>query len=180
MIESIRKRSGDIVPFDPEKITWAIFKAAAAVGGDDWHRADELSRPGGENHFRHRVVDVESVQDTVEKVLIERGHAKTAKAYILYREKRRGAREANALIGATIQMFSDYLGDMDWQIKENANTQKSINGMNNYIRRPSPSSTGSTRSIPRRSARPTFPGTCTSTTWASSAPTAPGGICGCF
>ena len=32
MIESIRKRSGDIVPFDPEKITWAIFKAAAAVG----------------------------------------------------------------------------------------------------------------------------------------------------
>ena len=80
------------------------------------------------------IADVEEVQDLVEKVLIERGHAKTAKAYILYREKRRAARESNALIGATIDMFSDYLDDKDWQIKENANTQKSINGMNNYVR----------------------------------------------
>ncbi len=78
--------------------------------------------------------DVETIQDLVEKVLIENGHAKTAKAYILYREKRRGAREANALIGATIEMFSNYLGDNDWRVKENANAQKSINGMNNYIR----------------------------------------------
>ena len=79
-------------------------------------------------------VDVESIQDLVEKVLIENGHAKTAKAYILYREKRRSAREANALIGATIEMFSNYMGDNDWRVKENANAQKSINGMNNYIR----------------------------------------------
>lgn len=135
MIESIRKRSGDIVPFDPEKITWAIFKAAAAVGGDDWHRAEELSRQVVEMATsRTGVLDVEEVQDMVEKVLIENRHARTAKAYILYREKRQGAREANALIGATIDMFSQYLDDMDWKIQENANTQKSINGMNNYIR----------------------------------------------
>jgi ribonucleoside-triphosphate reductase len=80
------------------------------------------------------VAYVEDIQDAAEKVLIENGHAKTAKAFILYREKRRGARENNALIGATIQMFSDYLDDKDWQIQENANTQKSINGMNNYVR----------------------------------------------
>lgn len=135
MIESIRKRSGDIVPFDPEKITWAIFKAAAAVGGDDWQRAEELSRQVVEMATsRTGVLDVEEVQDMVEKVLIENRHARTAKAYILYREKRQGAREANALIGATIDMFSQYLDDMDWKIQENANTQKSINGMNNYIR----------------------------------------------
>ena len=137
MITTIRKRNGELVPFQQEKITWAIFKAANAVGGDDWDLAQSISDEVSalaEKKFGETVVDVESIQDTVEKVLIERGHAKTAKAYILYREKRRGAREANALIGATIQMFSDYLGDMDWQIKENANTQKSINGMNNYIR----------------------------------------------
>ena len=135
MIESIRKRSGDIVPFDPEKITWAIFKAAAAVGGDDWQRAEELSSQVVEMAAaRTGVLDVEEVQDMVEKVLIENRHARTAKAYILYREKRQGAREANALIGATIDMFSQYLDDMDWKIQENANTQKSINGMNNYIR----------------------------------------------
>ena len=79
-------------------------------------------------------LSMSSIQDIVEKVLIESGHAKTAKAYILYREKRRSARESNALIGATINMFTEYLNDRDWQINENANTQKSINGLNNYIR----------------------------------------------
>jgi len=52
----------------------------------------------------------------------------------LYREKRKSARDLNALVGATINMFSDYLGDRDWHIKENANTQKSVNGLNNYVR----------------------------------------------
>jgi anaerobic ribonucleoside-triphosphate reductase len=134
---SVRKRNGDIVPFQQEKITWAIFKAANAVGGDDWDTAEKLSLEAAalaKQTYGGDVVDVEQLQDMVEKVLIENGHAKTAKAYILYREKRRGAREANALIGATIEMFSEYLGDKDWQVQENANTQKSVNGMNNYIR----------------------------------------------
>ena len=137
MITTIRKRNGDVVPFRQEKITWAIFKAANAVGGDDWEMSQQLSDQVvelAEKKLGADQVEVEAIQDLVEKVLIENGHARTAKAYILYREKRRGAREANALIGATINMFTDYLADMDWQIKENANTQKSINGMNNYIR----------------------------------------------
>ncbi len=137
MFTAIRKRNGDIVPFQPEKITRAIFKAAGAVGGNDWDMAEDLTNQViilAKAQLGDDTVDVESIQDLVEKVLIENGHAKTSKAFILYREKRRGAREANALIGATIDMFSKYLGDGDWRIKENANTQKSINGMNNYIR----------------------------------------------
>ena len=137
MISKIRKRNGDVVDFQSEKITRAIFKAANAVGGNDWDRANDLTQQVVvmvDANFEGDVVDVEKIQDLVEKVLIENGHAKTAKAYILYREKRRGAREANALIGATIDMFSNYLGDNDWRVKENANAQKSINGMNNYIR----------------------------------------------
>ena len=137
MVTKIRKRDGKVVPFQSEKITWAIFKAANAVGGDDWVKAERLCQQVvamAEQKCGGDIVDVEAIQDMVEKVLIENGHARTAKAYILYREKRRGAREANALIGATIEMFSNYLGDMDWKIKENANAQKSINGMNNYIR----------------------------------------------
>lgn len=137
MIESIRKRNGEIVPFHQEKITWAIFRAATAVGGDDWEKAEDLSRQVvalAQGRLDGTVADVEAIQDLVEKVLIKNGHARTAKAFILYREKRRSAREANALIGATIEMFSNYMGDMDWRIKENANAQKSINGMNNYIR----------------------------------------------
>ena len=137
MITQIRKRDGRVVPFHREKITWAIFKAANAVGGDDWSIAERLTDQAialANARFPDDGADVESIQDIVEKVLIENGHAKTAKAYILYREKRRSAREANALIGATIDMFSAYLGDNDWQIQENANTQRSINGMNNYVR----------------------------------------------
>ncbi len=137
MIKRIVKRDRSTVPFKKEKITIAIFKAANAVGGNDFSIAEALSsevvRIAGQK-YSEGIAEVEGIQDIVEKVLIEAGHAKTAKAYILYREKRRSARETNALIGATINMFSEYLNDRDWKINENANTQKSINGLNNYVR----------------------------------------------
>lgn len=137
MIKTIIKRNGREEKFQPEKITWAIFKAASACGGEDFTKAEALCRQVldvAEITYKDRAPTVEEVQDIVEKVLIENGHAKTAKAFILYREKRHSARNLNALVGATIDMFSDYLGDRDWNIKENANTQKSVNGLNNYIR----------------------------------------------
>ncbi len=137
MIKEIRKRNGSIEIFQKGKITKAIYKAAVACGGDDFNRASQLCEEVvtlAEEMFSNRIPDVESIQDIVEKVLIDNGHAKTAKAYILYREKRKSARDVNALIGATIEMFSDYLDDKDWHIQENANTQKSVNGLNNYVR----------------------------------------------
>lgn len=137
MLKQIVKRDRSTVPFRKEKIVWAIFKAANAVGGNDITIAEKLTDQVieiAEKKYPDGIVEVEHIQDIVEKVLIENGHAKTAKAYILYREKRRAARESNALIGATINMFGEYLNDLDWQINENANTQKSINGLNNYVR----------------------------------------------
>lgn len=137
MIKQIIKRDRSTVPFKKEKIILAIFKAANAVGGNDFSTAEALGTEVvkfAEKLYPEGTADVEGIQDIVEKVLIENGHAKTAKAYILYREKRRSARESNALIGATINMFSEYLNDRDWQINENANSQKSINGLNNYVR----------------------------------------------
>lgn len=137
MIEKIRKRDGRVEKFAPEKITSAIFKAAAACGGSDLVLAQRLCDKVVELadvRYQGKIPEVEQIQDLVEYVLIENGHAKTAKAYILYREKRKSARELNALIGATINMFGDYLGDKDWKVQENANAQKSVNGLNNYIR----------------------------------------------
>lgn len=137
MISEIIKRDGRCEAFNPEKITHAIFKAAVACGGKDFQLAEELRKQVVkvlEKRYPDKIPDIESVQDIVEKILIENGHARTAKAYILYRHKRKSAREMDALIGATIKMFSDYLGDNDWQVNENANTQKSINGLNNYVR----------------------------------------------
>ena len=137
MFTVILKRSGLKEMFQPQKITDAIFKAAKAVGGDDEELANRLTAQVidiARIKYGDRIPEVEGIQDIVERVLIKNGHAKTAKAYILYREKRKSAREDNALIGATIGMFSGYLEDQDWGIKENANTQKSVNGLNNYIR----------------------------------------------
>jgi ribonucleoside-triphosphate reductase len=109
MIEKIRKRDGRVEKFAPEKITSAIYKAAVACGGSDFDLAQRLSDKVVELaqvRYEGKIPEVEQIQDLVEYVLIENGHAKTAKAYILYREKRKSAREMNALIGATINMFA--------------------------------------------------------------------------
>lgn len=137
MITKCCKRDGSVVPFRIEKIAWAIFRAAQAVGGTDYDRAEKLAHEvveALEARAESDTMPVEVIQNQVEKTLIENSHSRTAKAYILYREKRRNVREGNALIDATIKMFSDYLDDQDWRIQENANSQKSIGGLNNYVR----------------------------------------------
>jgi uridine kinase len=89
MIEWIVKRDGRVVPFKREKITFAILQAAIAVGGRDRVKAervtDDVIRMLEERNRRDSYPTVEEVQDLVEKALIERGHARTAKAYIVYR-----------------------------------------------------------------------------------------------
>jgi ribonucleoside-triphosphate reductase len=95
----IRKRDGRIVEFDTSKIAEAIFSAVKAVRGNDRELADELAAVVVryvKEYSKQNVPTVEEVQDAVEKVLIERGHAKTAKAYILYRDRRTRIREARS------------------------------------------------------------------------------------
>ena len=89
MIDKIIKRDGRVVPFNREKITLAILSAAIAVGGRDRetaeHVTDEVIARLLQRERSETYPTVEEVQDLVEKSLIERGHAKTAKAYIIYR-----------------------------------------------------------------------------------------------
>ena len=138
MVRTIVKRDGRVVDFDINKIAAAIYKAAIAAGGDDRIRAFELAQMVAEKlnelYPDGKSPTIEDIQDTVEKVLIENRHAKTAKAFILYREKRKNVRETKALIAATVEMFTNYLSESDWNVKENANMQKSVNGLNNYVR----------------------------------------------
>jgi len=138
MIKQIYKRDGIIQEFNVNKITEAIFKAAKACGGSDHKTAENLANQVAEileaKYDGTTTPTVEQVQDAVEKVLIENRHAQVAKAYILYREKRMQARDNNALIGATIDLFDKYLGEKEWDVKENANMQHSIAGLNNYVR----------------------------------------------
>jgi len=93
----IRKRDGRVVPFDKKKISDAIWKAAEAVGGQDSALADKLASQVVEILEKTMplgaIPNIEDIQDLVEKVLIENGHAKTAKHYILYRNERAKLRE---------------------------------------------------------------------------------------
>jgi len=91
-IVQIRKRDGRIVPFDKEKITSAIYRAIVATGGRDRTVADTLSSRVvdalDQKYGDEAIPAVEDVQDIVERVLVENGQAKVAKAYIIYRQKR--------------------------------------------------------------------------------------------
>lgn len=132
----IIKRDGRVVPFDGERITNAIFKAAQAVGGRDRELARDLAAEVTEKVARayaHRPPTVEEVQEVVEKVLIENGHARTAKAYILYRRQRQEFRDFHNLMVNVQDMVQEYLEVEDWRVHENSNMNYSLQGLNNHI-----------------------------------------------
>ncbi len=132
----VRKRDGKLEPFDQERITNAIWKAAKAVGGKDREQAKRISDQVVAE-LRNRFGEdgcptVEEIQDIVEKMLIENGHAQTAKAYILYRKQHQDMRELAALLSSA-DMVDQYLEIEDWRVKENSNMSYSLQGLNNYL-----------------------------------------------
>ena len=98
MLTSIVKRDGRKVPFELDKITVAVYKAAQAIGGKDHQMAEDIANKVCtyiEDELGITEPTVEQIQDAVEKCLIEDGHAQTAKAFILYRSERTRMREMN-------------------------------------------------------------------------------------
>ncbi len=102
----VRKREGNLVLFDEGKVVNAIYKAFLAVGDDNRELAEQIAEKvivEIKQRFRH-TCHVEDVQDAVEKVLIKHGLNKSAKAFILYREKRKELREyKEAILGRKIK-----------------------------------------------------------------------------
>jgi len=96
-IQKIQKRNGKVVDFDQNKIEEAIWKAASAIGGKDKEMAQKIANQVSaviDVFFKgDSVPNVEQIQDLVEKILIEGGHAKTAKAFILYRQEHKQIRQ---------------------------------------------------------------------------------------
>ncbi len=137
MPEFIRKRDGRLVPYDEEKIAQAIIKAVQAVGGENFSKAIDITRQVGgilSALFKEdRVPTVENVQDLVEKILIENGHAQTAKAYILYRKQHESLRQTKEFMQESIEAIDSYLVREDWRVNENANMGYSLQGLNNHI-----------------------------------------------
>ena len=133
-IQNVVKRSGAVVPFTPERITNAIYRAAVAVGGRDRATAEELSSQvvallEAQTPPDH-IPTIEEIQDLVEKVLIENGHARVAKAYILYRDERRRARQERARRASS---RSDYIPwakiwrVLNWAVEHGVNTVDELN-----------------------------------------------------
>ena len=102
--KSVIKRSGTTVPFNRNRIMNAIYRAAVSVGGRDKERAEILAekviqlleRTYDDDHLLH----VEEVQDTIEKILIEYGHAKVAKEFIIYRDEQNRKRQEDAKLAS--------------------------------------------------------------------------------
>jgi ribonucleoside-triphosphate reductase len=132
----VLKRDSKLEPFDQERITIAIWKAAKAVGGKDKEQAkrisDEVVALLDKQYGDDGVPTVEEIQDLVEKRLIENSHASTAKAYILYRKQHTDMRELAALLSSS-DMVDQYLEVEDWRVKENSNMSYSLQGLNNYL-----------------------------------------------
>lgn len=135
-MKSVRKRDGRLEPFDQGRITNAIWKAAKAVGGRDREQAMKVSNSVLAELYRRfgedGVPTVEEIQDIVEKMLIENGNARTAKAYILYRKQHQDQRELAALL-SDADLVDQYLEIEDWRVKENSNMSYSLQGLNNYL-----------------------------------------------
>lgn len=136
MPRSVVKRSGIVVKFESKKIHDAIFKAMLAVEFNPKKMAAEANALTREVvatiEKRYKRPTVEQIQDVVESVLISNNHPKLAKAYIIYRKQHKDLRELSFLF-EDIKSIDNYLYKKDWLVRENANMDYSLQGLNNYL-----------------------------------------------
>jgi uridine kinase len=137
-ITHIIKRDGRLVAFNRLKIVNAIFRAAQSVGGSDRlrseHLADKIVAALSRNYPAGHAPSVEEVQDLVERTLIDNGHAKTAKAFILYRSERQRLREGRAG-DAAVEDHIPYkvlYRHFTWNVDHDCHT---VEGLNRHLER---------------------------------------------
>ncbi|MBN1182269.1 MAG: ribonucleoside triphosphate reductase [Bacteroidales bacterium] len=132
---SIVKRNGQVVPFEKEKITYAIFKALRAIGAPDRTKAEKYCAQVIDKlnlEFRKEPPTVEETQDCVEKTLFDNTEFNAAKAFIIYRYQHQNIREAKEIF-SNIDLVEDYINLKDWRVKESANSSYSLQGLNQHI-----------------------------------------------
>ena len=124
MIQSIIKRDGRVVLYDQNKIASAILRSLEAShegnAADAARVANDVQREL-ENRFKDQSPNIESIQDTVERQLMNHGFSAAAKAYILYRANRTRAREANTSLMKTIDEITNIDARISDMKRDNAN-----------------------------------------------------------
>jgi len=136
MASVVRKRDGRLAKFDQDRITKAIKKAFEAVDRRNESKSKELSDrvvEAIEKRFgKEGVPTVEEIQDIVEETLIKNKFVEVSKAYILYRQQHADIRKLGFLLSSD-DMVDGYLNGTDWRIRENANMNFSLQGLNNHL-----------------------------------------------
>jgi len=136
-VEKIVKRNGSIVDFDKNKIKEAVHKAFKEVSEGSLKAAENVTVKAVQMLIKKlkpgQIPSIEEVQDTIEQVLMILDFEKTAKAYIIYRNKRSSLRNTEKSLDEAVNLVDKYLGETDWQVKENSNMAYSLQGLNNYI-----------------------------------------------
>ena len=131
-LKFVIKRDGTFSPFELEKITKAIAGAASATEEFGISEARFLANNVASILSKSHTISaptIEDIQDTVEQVLLENNHLKTAKAYILYREQHAKLRaEQKSLVNA-VDAVDEYVDQLDWRVKANANLGYSLGGL---------------------------------------------------
>ena len=127
------KRTGKEVPFDKERIHYAIKRAAERTGEFSDREVRKITEQV--SHFiaksrkeAHRI-SVEEIQDIVEFALANSGYFTTARAYIVYREKRAEIRATNNIAVEVEKTISEYINRQDWRVNANANQGYSLGGL---------------------------------------------------
>jgi len=136
MKKLVRKRDGNIVDYDRGRIERAILKAMETCGVSG--NADEVAKSVEivlhRQFFREgSIPNVEEIQNLVEKELMAREYHEVAKAYILYRQKRKEAREIRGTLEEAEKLIEQYISREDWRVNENSNMNYSLQGLNFYI-----------------------------------------------
>ncbi|MEG1509573.1 MAG: ribonucleoside triphosphate reductase [Clostridia bacterium] len=129
----VKKRNGELVDFNIEKIALAIEKAFESTNTNYEQDVLDLLALRASANFQRKVVDgivgVEDIQDCVEVALIEAGYSHVAKAYILYRNQREKIRTANNTLLDYKNVMNAYLQVDDWRVKENSTVTYSVGGL---------------------------------------------------
>ena len=126
---SLRKRDGRLVAFELVKIERALTAAGNASGEFVAAQAGALAELVLARLLSHATLDVEQVQDQVERVLMEAYYYATARAYIVYREQHGRLRRDRKAIVEVAASMNEYLSREDWRVQANANQGYSLGGL---------------------------------------------------
>lgn len=129
----VMKRDGQIAEFNLEKISNAMIKAFEAKETPyDRNMIDFMALKVTADFvpkIKDNFVDVEDIQDSVERVLIQAGYADVARAYILYRQQRQKLRQAKTTLLDYKKIVDSYVKVSDWRVKENSTVTYSVGGL---------------------------------------------------